>query len=145
MRWMDLESIMQSEVSHKEKNKYCILTHIWNLERWYCWTYLWGSSGGADIKHRLMDTGGWGEGESAMNGESSMETYTTICKIDSQWEFAVWLGELKLGLGNNLEEVGWGGKWEGGSSGRGPMYIYGWFMLMFGRNQHSSVKQLSVN
>ena len=26
--WMDLESGIQSEVSQKEKNKYCILTHI---------------------------------------------------------------------------------------------------------------------
>ena len=25
--WMDLETVMQSEVSQKEKNKYCILTH----------------------------------------------------------------------------------------------------------------------
>ena len=24
-----------------------------------------------------------------MYGESNMETYNTICKIDSQWEFAV--------------------------------------------------------
>ena len=42
--------------------------------------------------------------------ESNMETYITICKIDSQREFAVWLRELKLGLCNNLEE--WDG--EGG-------------------------------
>ena len=28
MRWMDLKSIIQSEVSQKEKNKYRILTHI---------------------------------------------------------------------------------------------------------------------
>ena len=27
MRWMNLEPIIQSEVSQKEKNKYCILTH----------------------------------------------------------------------------------------------------------------------
>ena len=27
-RWMDLESVIQSEISHKEKNKYCMLTHI---------------------------------------------------------------------------------------------------------------------
>ena len=27
-RWMDLESVIQSEVSQKEKNKYCIFTHI---------------------------------------------------------------------------------------------------------------------
>ena len=26
--WMNLEPIMQSEVSQKEKNKYCILMHI---------------------------------------------------------------------------------------------------------------------
>ena len=31
-----------------------------------------------------------------------METYITIYKIYSQWEFAVWLKELKPGLGNNL-------------------------------------------
>ena len=28
MRWMNLETIIQSEVSQKEKDKYCILTHI---------------------------------------------------------------------------------------------------------------------
>ena len=27
--------------------------------------------------------------------------------------------------------VRWGGRWEGGSGGRGHMYIYGGFMLMF--------------
>ena len=35
--------------------------------------------------------------------ESNMETYIAICKIDSQWEFAIWLRELKQGLCNNLE------------------------------------------
>ena len=29
------------------------------------------------------------EGESGMDGESNMETYTTVYKVDSQWEFAV--------------------------------------------------------
>ena len=31
VRWMDLESVIQSEVSHKEKNKYCMLTHIYGI------------------------------------------------------------------------------------------------------------------
>ena len=26
--WMDLEIVIQSEVSQKEKNKYCILTYV---------------------------------------------------------------------------------------------------------------------
>ena len=37
-------------------------------------------------------------GEGEMSGQSNMETYITICKIDSQWEFAVCLMELKQGL-----------------------------------------------
>ena len=41
--------------------------------------------------------------------------------------------------------LGWGGRWEGGSKGRGYMYTYDWFMLRFDRKQHSSVKQLSFN
>ena len=47
-----------------------------------------------------------------MYGKSNMETYITICKIDSQWEFTVWLRKLKQGLCINLEgSVGeWGGK-----------------------------------
>ena len=30
-RRMDLESVIQSEVSQKEKNKYCMLTHIYGV------------------------------------------------------------------------------------------------------------------
>ena len=33
VRWMDLESVTQSEVSQKEINKYRMLTHIWNLKK----------------------------------------------------------------------------------------------------------------
>ena len=29
-----------------------------------------------------------------MYGKSNMETYITVCKIDSQREFAVWLRKL---------------------------------------------------
>ena len=40
-------------------------------------------------RHREQ-TYGHGErgGEGEIHGESNMETYITICKIDSQWEFA---------------------------------------------------------
>ena len=46
-----------------------------------------------------------------MCGESNMEAYITMYKIDSQWEFAVWLRELKQDLCNNLE--GWGREGDG--------------------------------
>ena len=55
-----------------------------------------------------------------MNGKSNMETYITMCKIDSQREFAVWLRKLKQEFCINLE--GWDVvKWEGESKGRGYM------------------------
>ena len=46
-----------------------------------------------------------------MCGKSNMETCITMCKIDSQWESAVWLRKLKQGLCTNLE--GWDGEGDG--------------------------------
>ena len=40
-----------------------------------------------------------------MYGKINLDTYITICKIDSQQESAEWLRELKQGLCINLE--GW--------------------------------------
>ena len=66
------------------------------------------------------------EEEGEMYGESNIEIYNTICKIDSQWEFAVWLGELKQGLCGNLEE--WDG--EEGSGGRGHLWVNLWLIIV---------------
>ena len=43
--------------------------------------------------HGLGERGGEGE----MYGKSDMETYITICKIDRQWEFAMWLRKSNRG------------------------------------------------
>ena len=63
-------------------------------------------------RHREQ-TYGHGErgGEGEMHGKSNMETYITISKIDSQWEFAVCLRKLKQGLCSNLD--GWDGAGDG--------------------------------
>ena len=56
-----------------------------------------------------------------MYGKSNMEINNTICKIDSQWEIAIWLRQLKQGLCNTLQ--GWDGEedgrkaWKGGYMG----------------------------
>ena len=47
-----------------------------------------------------------------MYGKSNMETYITICNIDSQQEFAVWIRKLKQELCINLEG------WDAGGDGR---------------------------
>ena len=63
---MDLETVIQSEVSHKEKNKYSILTHtcgIW--KNWCRHSYLQSRNRDTDIENKCMDTkggkGGWDE------------------------------------------------------------------------------------
>ena len=55
-----------------------------------------------------------------------METYTTICEIDNQWEFAVWLGKLKQGLCINLE--GWSGEGDGREVQEEGIYVYLWLI-----------------
>ena len=47
-----------------------------------------------------------------MYGRSNMETSITVCKIESQGEFAVWLRKLKQGLCIKLET------WVCGGDGR---------------------------
>ena len=55
-------------------------------------------------RHREQTYGhGEREGEGEMYGKSNMETYVTICKIYSQWEFVVQLRKLKQGFCINLE------------------------------------------
>ena len=57
-----------------------------------------------------------------MYGKSNMETYITICKIESQREFAVCLRKLKPGLSINLE--GWDGEGNGGRFKSEGIYVY---------------------
>ena len=61
-----------------------------------------------------------------MCGKSNIEIYITICKMDGQWEFAVWLRKLKQGLCINLE----GGRWReiGGRFKREEIYVYLWLI-----------------
>ena len=59
-----------------------------------------------------------------MYEKSNMEIYFTICKIDSQWEFVVWLRKLKQGSVST--EWGGMGREMGGSSKREGIYVYLW-------------------
>ena len=78
-------------------------------------------------RHREQ-TYGHGErgGEGEMYGESNMETYITVCKLDSHQEFAVWLRKLKQGLYINLE--GWDGREMGGRFKREGIYVNLWLI-----------------
>ena len=107
--WMAPGSVIQNEVSQKEKNKYRIITHICGIQkngtdepicraeietqRTSMWTQ-WGKEGWANWEIRIL------------------HIYTAICKTGSQWEATVYVlhTELKSVLCNDLD--GWdGGRW----------------------------------
>ena len=46
-----------------------------------------------------------------------METFITICKIDGQWEFAVWLRNSNSSSVSTLE--GWDGEGDGKEAAKG--------------------------
>ena len=97
--------------------------NTWSLnnKQYHNWNYLQGSNGDTDLENKLTDTGAGGGMGGGMYEESDMEAYVTIYKIDSQWEFAVWLRELISGLCNNLE----GSDGDGGSRGKGTCVYLG--------------------
>ena len=98
---MDLQSVTQSEVSQKEKNKDHL--SIWNLEKWFWWNYLQGRKGDAEGENGLVATGGgrgWDE-----QREWSWHVYITVCKMDGQWEAAAYHRELSSVLRDGL--AGW--------------------------------------
>ena len=87
------------------------------------------------MRHKEQTYGhGWvGEGKERVGCmESNTETYITIYKIDSQWEFAVWLRKHKPGLSNNLEgwdgEGGWRDVEVGGDIGK-PVADFCWCLV----------------
>ena len=110
MRWMNLEPIIQSEVSQKEKDKNRILTHIYGIQKNGTEKFIYRAAMEKQTQRIDLQHGERG-GEGEMYGKSNMETYITVFKIDSQQECAVWLRKLKQGLCINLQ--GWDGEGDG--------------------------------
>ena len=60
MRWMNLEPIIQSEVSQKEKDKYSILTHIYGIEENRTEEFIYRAA--MEKQTQRIDLWTWGEG-----------------------------------------------------------------------------------
>ena len=91
---------------------------------------------------QLVDTVGGGEWNELR--EQHWNKYITICKIDSQREFAVWHRELKPGALWQPKGVGWG-EVEGRFKREGTYVYLRLIHINIWRNQHNIVKQLSSN
>ena len=171
---MNLEPIIQSKVSQKEKEKYCILMDKYCRRKWQtiqnsCWriptdreawkatalgvanSQIWlkwlsmqacmhamhkyGISedgimilhAGQQRRHRHKEKKNVdpvGEGEGGMTWENNIETYITICKIDSQLDCGVWCRAPKACALWQPERMEWGGRWNTYI----PMANSWWFM-----------------
>ena len=144
VRWMNLEPVLQSEISQKERDKYCIVTYICTESRKMVLKNVFTGQQWRNRHREQTSEHGEREEECEMYGKSNMETYITTRKIDSQREFAVCLRKLKPGLCINLgggteREVGWRFKREG-------IYVYLWLIhVEVYRKQQNCGKQLSIN
>ena len=77
---------------------------------------MWDSKRDTDVKNRLLDS--VGEGEGGMIWENSTETYITTCEIDDQSRFDAWDRALKAGALGQPRGMEWRGRWERGSGSR---------------------------
>ena len=76
--WMDLECVIQSEVSQKEKKQVLYInTYMWNVEKWYKITRLQGRNRDIDIENGYVDIAG--EREGGMDWESITDIHTQSC------------------------------------------------------------------
>ena len=57
MRWKTIEPIIQSEVSQKEKDKYCILMHIYRIQKNGTEEFIYRAAMKKQTENRLMDMG----------------------------------------------------------------------------------------
>ena len=120
MGQMNLEPIIQSEVS--QKKKYHILTHIYGIQKDENDKIICRAAMETQTQRSNLWT--WEEGEGKMYGESNMETSLPLGKQIAN-------GNLLYNSGNSKRssvqprEVGWEERWEGGSRGREHMNTYG--------------------
>ena len=65
MMWMNPEPVMWNELSQKENNKYCILTHTYGLQKNGTEEPLCRAE--IEMQTQRIDLWIWGEGEGGMN------------------------------------------------------------------------------
>ena len=56
--WIDLKSVMLSEVKHRRRNIIWHPLHVESKKKWYKWTYLQNRKRLTDLENELMVAGG---------------------------------------------------------------------------------------
>ena len=77
-RYVDEPRDCHTEWSKSEREKQISygIAYMWNLEKWYRWTYLQSRNRDTDIENKHMDTK---RGRGGMNWEIEIDIYTLLC------------------------------------------------------------------
>ena len=78
-RHVDGRGVCYTEWNKPEREKQILYTnaYMWNLEKWYRWTFLQGRNRDIGVENGHVDT--WGEGEGGTNWEIRIDIYTVPC------------------------------------------------------------------
>ena len=123
MRCMNLEPIIQSEVSQKVKDKYSFPTHIYRIQKNGTEEFIYRAA--MEKQTQRIDLWTWG-GEERVR---CMERVTWKLTLPYVKQIASGIccmaQETQTGALYQPRAVGWVMRWVGGSKGRGYMYRYG--------------------
>ena len=122
MRWMNLELITQSEVSQKEKDKYCILTHMYGIQKNGTEEFIYRATIEKQTQNRLMDMG---RGEERVKYMERITWKLTLPYVKQPLGICYMAQETQTVALYQSRGMGCGKRWEGVSEGREYMYTYG--------------------
>ena len=134
----NLEPVVQSEISQKEKNQVSYLNaSMWNLEKWSWWTYLWSRNRDTDVEKGL-----WAQPGKKRVGQTQRVALKHTCGHAPDREL---MGSCCVRQGTQLSAA-WrpgvvGSGCEGGSGRSGYTYTHSWFTL-YSRNQPNTAQQI---
>ena len=137
--WMDLESVILSEISQRRRN---IVSHPLYMEsknKWYKWSYLQNRKILPDLENGLLVAGGEGRMGERIVWKFGMDMSTLL--------YLKWItNKVLLYIAHGtLLSVMWQPGWEGNLEENGCMYMYGWVPSLFTWNYHDIVNQLYAN
>ena len=99
MRWVNLETIIHTSESERERERSYSNAHIQSLEKWFWRIYLQGSNGETDIENRLMDMGKGEERVRRMERVTWKFTFSSVQLLSHVWLFATpWIAAYHASL-----------------------------------------------
>ena len=76
--WMDLRDYhTEWRKSEKQISQIIIYAYMWNLEKWYKWSYLQSRNRGTNVERKYMDTKGEKCGDEL--GDLDLHTLSILC------------------------------------------------------------------